>query len=46
MEMSQSFVDRIFGRKLAPLLACFVERGAVSKGDLAELRKILEEAKK
>src|SRR5690242_3071582 len=26
MDASQSFVDRIFGGKLAPLLACFVER--------------------
>lgn len=46
MDASQSFVDRIFGGKLAPLLACFVERGAVSKAEMAQLRRILEDAKK
>ena len=41
MEVSQTFVDRIFGGKLAPLLACFVERGAVSETEMAQLRRIL-----
>lgn len=45
MEASQSFVDRIFGGKLAPLLACFVERGAVSESEMAQLRRILEQSK-
>jgi len=43
MEASQTFVDRIFGGKLAPLLACFVERGAVSESEMAQLRRILQE---
>jgi BlaI family penicillinase repressor len=46
MDVSRSFVDRIFGGKLAPLLACFVERGAVSETEMAQLRRILEKAKK
>lgn len=46
MDVSRSFVDRIFGGKLAPLLACFVERGAVSESEMAQLRRILEDAKK
>lgn len=46
MEASRSFVDRIFGGKLAPLLACFVERGEVSASELAELRRILEASRK
>lgn len=46
MEASRSFVDRIFGGKLAPLLACFVERGEVSASEMAQLRRILEESQK
>ncbi len=46
MEASRKFVDRIFGGRLAPLLACFVESGEVSTQDIAKLRQILEEAKK
>lgn len=46
MDVSRSFVDRIFGGKLAPLLACFVERGAVSESEMAQLRRILEDTKK
>ncbi len=46
MDVSRSFVDRIFGGKLAPLLACFVERGAVNSKEMAELRRILDETKK
>lgn len=45
-DVSQSFVDRIFGGKLAPLLACFVERGAVSESEMAQLRQILNDTKK
>lgn len=45
MEASRKFVDRIFGGRLAPLLACFVESGEVSTQDIAKLRQILEEAK-
>ncbi len=46
MEASRKFVDRIFGGRLAPLLACFVESGEVSTQDIAKLRQILEEVKK
>ncbi len=41
-DASRSFVDRVFGGKLAPLLACFVEREKLSKKELAELRRILD----
>jgi BlaI family penicillinase repressor len=46
MDASRSFVDRIFGGKLAPLLACFVERGEVSESEMAQLRRILNESRK
>ncbi len=46
MEASRKFVDRIFGGRLAPLLACFVDSGEVSTRDMARLREILAEAKK
>lgn len=43
LDASRSFVDRIFGGRLAPLLACFVESGGVSAKEAAQLRKILDE---
>jgi BlaI family transcriptional regulator, penicillinase repressor len=46
MEASRKFVDRIFGGRLAPLLACFVESGEVSTQDIAKLREILESSNK
>ena len=42
LEASRSFVDRIFGGRLAPLLACFVENGEVTPQEAEQLRKILE----
>ncbi len=45
-EVSRSFVDRVFGGKLAPLLSCFVEREKLSKKEIAELRRILDEGDK
>jgi BlaI family transcriptional regulator, penicillinase repressor len=42
-EASRTFVDRVFSGKLAPLLACFLEREKVSKAELEEIRKLLEE---
>jgi len=45
LDASRTFVDRLFGGKLAPLLACFVESGQVSAQEAAQLRKILEEGK-
>lgn len=46
LEASRSFVDRIFGGRLAPLLACFVENGEVTAQEAEQLRKILEQPKK
>lgn len=45
LEASRTFVDRIFGGRLAPLLACFAERGELTPQDIAQLRQILDETK-
>lgn len=42
-EASRTFVDRVFSGKLAPLLACFLERGKVSQSELEEIRQLLKE---
>ena len=42
-EASRTFVDRVFSGKLAPLLACFLEKEKVSKSELEEIRKLIEE---
>jgi BlaI family penicillinase repressor len=42
-EASRTFVDRVFSGKLAPLLACFLDREKISKGELEEIRKLIEE---
>lgn len=39
---SESLLDRLFGGRVAPMVAHFTERGRLSKKDLAELRKLLE----
>jgi BlaI family penicillinase repressor len=39
---SESFLDRVFGGSLAPMLAHFVEARRLSKKDLAELQSLLE----
>lgn len=41
-EASRTFVDRVFGGKLAPLLACFLERQECTPAELEEMRKLLE----
>lgn len=41
--VSRSFVDRVFGGSLAPLLSCFVEREKFSKAEIEELKRILDE---
>ena len=46
LEASRSFVDRIFGGRLAPLLACFVENGEVTPQEAEQLRKILEQGER
>ncbi|MBL9169785.1 MAG: BlaI/MecI/CopY family transcriptional regulator [Verrucomicrobiales bacterium] len=40
---SESFLDRIFGGSLKPMLAHFVEHRKLSKEELAELRRMLKE---
>lgn len=42
---SRSLLDRVFQGKLAPLVACLVEREKVSEADLDELREILDRKK-
>lgn len=46
LEASRSFVDRIFGGRLAPLLACFVENGEVTPQEAEQLRQILEKGER
>lgn len=43
---SRSFLDRVFDGKLAPFLACFVERGDLSAEEVKELKRILEKKAK
>ncbi len=40
---SESFVDRVFGGSLMPMLAHFVQARRLTKKDLEELRGLLEE---
>lgn len=40
---STSLLDRLFGGRVAPLVAHFSERHKLSKKDVAELRKLIEE---
>lgn len=46
LDASRSFVDRIFGGRLAPLLACFVENGEVTPQEAEQLRKILAQGER
>lgn len=45
-EASRSFVDRVFGGRLAPLLACFLEREECSKEEIEEMRQLLKKESK
>ncbi len=45
-EASRSFVDRVFGGRLAPLLATFLEREDCSREEIEELRRLLEQKEK
>jgi BlaI family penicillinase repressor len=38
---SQSFLERVFGGSLRPMLAHFVERKKLSRDDIRELRRLL-----
>ena len=42
-EASRSFVNRVFGGKLAPLLSCFVEQEKLSREEIEELKRILDQ---
>jgi predicted transcriptional regulator len=39
---SKSLLDRLFGGRVAPLVAHFSEAGKLSKKDLAELKRLIE----
>ncbi len=43
MAAGESFLARVFGGSMKPMLAYFVEQRRISKEDLAELAKLLEE---
>ncbi len=40
---SQGFLDRMFNGRLAPLVAHFSQHKALSKADIAELKKLVKE---
>ncbi len=40
---SQSFLERVFGGSLKPMLAHFVERKKLSPGEIRELKQLLEQ---
>jgi BlaI family penicillinase repressor len=40
---SKSLLDRLFGGRVAPLVAHFSEAGKLSKKDLVELKRLIEE---
>ena len=40
---SESFLERVFGGAVSPLLASFVRGGKLSKAEIAELRHLLDE---
>lgn len=41
---SASFLERVFGGALKPMLAHFVGKGRLSRTELADLRRLLDEA--
>lgn len=40
---SKSLIDRLYGGRVAPLVAHFSERSKLSKKDIAEIRALIEE---
>lgn len=40
---SQSFLERVFDGRAAPMLAWFVESGQLSQEEISELRRLLDE---
>ena len=43
LEESTSLLDRVFGGRVAPMLAHFSQHGRLSRSDLAELKSLLED---
>ncbi|TWI07956.1 BlaI/MecI/CopY family transcriptional regulator [Aerolutibacter ruishenii] len=43
LDESESLLDRLFGGRVAPLVAHFSQHRKLSRKDIAELRKLLEE---
>jgi BlaI family penicillinase repressor len=43
---SRSFLDRVYGGALKPMLAAFLEEDKLSKNEIRELKRILEEKRK
>jgi BlaI family penicillinase repressor len=44
LEEAETFLDRVFDGALAPLVAHLADHGALSKKDIAELRRVLDQA--
>jgi BlaI family transcriptional regulator, penicillinase repressor len=42
-QQSEGLLERLFGGRVAPLVAHFSERGKLSAADIAELRKLIRE---
>jgi BlaI family penicillinase repressor len=42
-QQSEGMLDRLFGGRIAPLVAHFSERGKLSDADIAELKRLVEE---
>ncbi|HWQ90777.1 MAG TPA: BlaI/MecI/CopY family transcriptional regulator [Clostridia bacterium] len=43
LSVSRSFLARVFDGEIAPFLACFLERKKLTRKEIEELKKILEE---
>ncbi|MCC4586289.1 BlaI/MecI/CopY family transcriptional regulator [Xanthomonas melonis] len=43
LQQSEGLLQRLFGGRVAPLVAHFSERGKLSASDLAELKRLLKE---
>lgn len=43
LEESSGLLDRLFGGRVAPLVAHFSEHGKLSRKDIAELRQLIED---
>lgn len=42
-QQSEGLVQRLFDGRVAPLVACFGERGKLSRADIEELRRLIED---